>query len=195
VTIAPPNTAGACRPGFAVSTISTPLGNIVATVTAAGVEHLQFCDDPATAERWRGDRTGSAAAHLSHLADELAAYFAGDLTAFTVPLAPAAGTPFQLAAWAYLRSIPFAQTRTYGQQATAIGAPNASRAVGGANGANPLCLIVPCHRVVGADGSLTGFAAGIDRKRWLLDHERRACSDLTRTQGRPTTAVQPSAPI
>ncbi len=108
---------------------------------------------------------------LSLAAGELAAYFAGRLRTFTVPLAPA-GTAFQLQAWAYLREIPFGQTRSYGQQARALDAPAATRAVGRANGQNPVGVIVPCHRVVGATGRLTGYAGGIERKAWLLEHER-----------------------
>ena len=154
------------------SEIDTPLGRMVAAATDGGIVELEF-------DRLRRGgparrRAGTLArVHLMQLADEIAAYFAGRLTAFTVPLDPPVGTPFQTRAWEYLRSIPFGQTRSYGRQAAAMGVPAASRAVGGANGANPLCLLVPCHRVVGADGSLTGFAAGVDRKRWLLDHERR----------------------
>ncbi len=104
-------------------------------------------------------------------AAQLAAYFAGELTAFDLPLAPA-GTPFQLRVWAALRTIPYGQTVSYGQLARQIGSPAASRAVGLANGRNPIALVVPCHRVVGADGSLTGYGGGLDRKRFLLDLER-----------------------
>jgi methylated-DNA-[protein]-cysteine S-methyltransferase len=103
--------------------------------------------------------------------DQILAYCAGDLRSFTVALAPA-GTAFQLRVWAALRAIPFAETRTYGQLAAELNQPLAARAVGRANATNPICLIVPCHRVVGADGSLTGFAFGEDIKRRLIDHER-----------------------
>lgn len=99
-------------------------------------------------------------------------YFDGELTTFDVPLA-AVGTPFQRSVWAALRRIPYAETRSYGQLAQAIGRPEAARAVGAANGANPLGIIVPCHRVVGADGSLTGYGGGLERKRFLLEFERR----------------------
>lgn len=99
-------------------------------------------------------------------------YFAGQRAAFTLPLSPA-GTDFQQRVWSALRRIPAGETRTYGQLAAALGHPAAARAVGRANATNPICLIVPCHRVIGADGSLTGFAFGEEIKRRLLEHEQR----------------------
>jgi methylated-DNA-[protein]-cysteine S-methyltransferase len=110
---------------------------------------------------------------LSQAMRELDAYFAGKLRAFTTPVAPK-GTPFQVKAWTALQKIPYGATRTYGQQALAIGAPTASRAVGAANGRNPIPVIIPCHRVIGAGGSLTGFGGGIERKKFLLDLEQGA---------------------
>jgi AraC family transcriptional regulator, regulatory protein of adaptative response / methylated-DNA-[protein]-cysteine methyltransferase len=105
------------------------------------------------------------------LEDELARYFAGELTAFTTPLLTP-GTPFQQAVWAGLREIPYGQTRSYGEQARALGSPGAVRAVGRANGDNRIAIVIPCHRVVGADGSLTGYGGGLERKRFLLELER-----------------------
>jgi methylated-DNA-[protein]-cysteine S-methyltransferase len=102
---------------------------------------------------------------------ELDAYFAGKLRAFSVALAPQ-GTPFQKRVWDALLTIPYGKTRSYGQQAAAIGAPNASRAVGLANGRNPIAIIIPCHRVIGANGSLTGYGGGMARKKLLLDLEQ-----------------------
>jgi methylated-DNA-[protein]-cysteine S-methyltransferase len=104
--------------------------------------------------------------------EQLGEYFAGDRTVFDLPLAPT-GTPFQLEAWEALRRIPFGETRSYSGQAAIIGKPTAVRAIGAANGRNPISIVVPCHRVIGANGSLTGFAGGLEAKRWLLDHERR----------------------
>ena len=104
--------------------------------------------------------------------DEILAYCAGERSEFTTPLAPT-GTPFQNRVWSALQKIPFGETRTYGQLAAKLGNPSASRAVGRANATNPICLIVPCHRVIGADGSLTGFAFGEAIKRQLLEHERK----------------------
>ncbi|MGW2228569.1 methylated-DNA--[protein]-cysteine S-methyltransferase [Streptomyces formicae] len=101
---------------------------------------------------------------------QLAAYFAGELTEFDLPLC-LDGTPFQRTVWRELQRIPYGETRSYGQLADALGKPNASRAVGLANGKNPIGVIVPCHRVVGADGSLTGYGGGLDRKRQLLAFE------------------------
>ncbi|MFE7076600.1 methylated-DNA--[protein]-cysteine S-methyltransferase [Streptomyces sp. NPDC057620] len=103
--------------------------------------------------------------------EELRAYFAGELKDFSIQL-HLHGTPFQRSVWAELRRIPYGETRSYGQLADALGNPNASRAVGLANGKNPLGIIVPCHRVVGADGSLTGYGGGLERKQRLLDFER-----------------------
>ncbi len=99
-------------------------------------------------------------------------YFAGDLAAFDGPPIAMRGTPFQLAVWRALREIPSGETRSYADVARRIGNPKAVRAVGLANGNNPIGVIVPCHRVIGSNGSLTGYGGGIDRKRWLLAHER-----------------------
>ena len=99
--------------------------------------------------------------------------FAGQLTSFDLPLDPA-GTGFQRRVWAALLDIPYGQTASYGQLAGRIGQPAASRAVGLANGRNPIAIIIPCHRVIGSDGSLTGYGGGLDRKRFLLDLERRS---------------------
>ncbi|MEV6116461.1 methylated-DNA--[protein]-cysteine S-methyltransferase [Streptomyces sp. NPDC052109] len=103
--------------------------------------------------------------------EQLAAYFAGELQQFTLELA-LRGTPFQRSVWQELTRIPYGETRTYGQLADALGNPQASRAVGLANGRNPVGIIVPCHRVIGAGGGLTGYGGGLDRKRRLLDFER-----------------------
>ncbi len=110
---------------------------------------------------------------LADAADQLAGYFAGERTAFDLPLAPR-GTPFQLAVWEALRRIPYGETRSYAQVAREIGRADRVRAVGGANARNPLAIVVPCHRVVGSDGSLTGYAGGLACKRALLDLERGA---------------------
>ena len=103
---------------------------------------------------------------------QLAAYFAGTLLAFDLDLAPR-GTAFQRSVWSQLRLIPYGDTTSYVELARRLGNPNAMRAVGAANGANPIAIIVPCHRVIGSSGALTGFGGGLPIKRWLLDHERR----------------------
>lgn len=102
---------------------------------------------------------------------QLDQYFAGKLRVFELPLTPQ-GTPFQQSVWAALLRIPYGLTRSYGQQAAAIGNPKAVRAVGLANGRNPISIVVPCHRVIGASGALTGYGGGVDRKRQLLDLEQ-----------------------
>lgn len=109
---------------------------------------------------------------LERVAEELALYFRGARTTFSVPTA-AAGTGFQREVWAALATIPYGERRSYAWLAEAVGRPRAFRAVGGANGRNPLPIVVPCHRVVAADGTLGGYSGGIGIKRWLLDHERR----------------------
>lgn len=113
---------------------------------------------------------GRPAGALAELERQLAAYFAGTRTCFELPLAPK-GTPFQLEVWAALRSIPYGETTTYGRIAKNIGRPDAVRAVGAANGQNPIPIVIPCHRVIGSNGSLTGFGGGLPMKQWLLAHE------------------------
>ena len=131
--------------------------------------HEQRHLPPATALGDRDDAT------LPALQEQLGAYLAGQLQSFDVALAPL-GTPFQAEVWAALRQVPYGATTTYGALATRIGRPSAVRAVGAANGRNPYCLVVPCHRVVGADGTLTGYAGGLERKRFLLELERGAAA-------------------
>lgn len=120
-------------------------------------------------------RTFEAEAYNSHpilqrTQQQLSAYFAGERQHFDLPLAPQ-GTDFQRQVWAKLREIPFGETWSYGDLARAIDRPKASRAVGAANGQNPIGVIIPCHRVIGAAGTLTGYAGGVERKSWLLQHE------------------------
>lgn len=108
---------------------------------------------------------------------QLEAWFAGERRTFDLRLHPT-GTPFQRAVWAVLATIPYAETRSYLDVATALGSPAAVRAVGAANGRNPISIVVPCHRVVGADGSMTGYGGGTATKQWLLAHERRVAGDI-----------------
>ena len=110
---------------------------------------------------------------LPVLREQLDAYWSGALRDFDVPLAPA-GTPFQQEVWSALRTIPYGETRSYKDLAEQIGRPSAVRAVGAANGRNPIWLVVPCHRVIGSSGKLVGYAGGVEVKRYLLDHERGA---------------------
>lgn len=115
---------------------------------------------------------------LRRTAAELAEYFSGVRTTFTVPVA-LDGTEFQCMAWRALAQARFGTTMTYAEQAASIGRPTATRAVGAANGRNPVAIVLPCHRVVGKDGSLTGFAGGLDVKKWLLAHERAVTMGTT----------------
>ena len=109
---------------------------------------------------------------LDQAVAQLEEYFAGTRREFDLPLDPQ-GTPFQQSVWLVLRTIPYGRTISYGEQAGQLGDPNKARAVGAANGKNPLSIVVPCHRVIGSGGQLTGFAAGLGVKSWLLDHERQ----------------------
>jgi methylated-DNA-[protein]-cysteine S-methyltransferase len=158
------------------TTIDSPLGELTISATEAGVRAVTWRDDDA-ARVPVGARDGESVAPRSNdVADEaarqLGEYFAGARRDFDVPLDPV-GTDFQQAAWTALCTIPYGETVSYGEQAGRMGDVRKARAVGAANGRNPISIIVPCHRVVGADGSLTGFAGGLDSKAWLLDHERR----------------------
>jgi methylated-DNA-[protein]-cysteine S-methyltransferase len=107
---------------------------------------------------------------LHNAVEQLCAYFAGDLHEFELPVDPG-GTEFQRQVWKALRAIPYGTTVSYGELAQRLEKPTATRAVGAANGANPIPIVIPCHRVIGANGSLTGFGGGLDAKRWLLEHE------------------------
>jgi methylated-DNA-[protein]-cysteine S-methyltransferase len=118
--------------------------------------------------------------------EQLSEYFAGERREFDLPLELAAGTPFQRRVWQELRRIPYGETTTYGELARRLGRPSASRAVGLANGSNPIAVVVPCHRVIGADGSLTGYGGGLRRKRLLLDLE--AGASLRRSPATGATA-------
>ena len=117
---------------------------------------------------------------LSEAVRQLRAYFDGSLTAFDLPLATH-GTAFQELCWAALKEIPYGATVTYGEQARRIGNSKASRAVGGANHHNPISIVIPCHRVVGANGSLTGYGGGLDMKEWLLNHEKSVLENAQKT--------------
>ena len=145
--------------------LDSPIGPLLATADDAGaVSGLWF--DRAPAEGWQRDDDA-----LAGLGDQLDAYFAGTLTRFDLPLAPV-GTEWQRRVWDALTDIPYGETVSYAELAARIGRPSACRAVGAANALNPISVIVPCHRVVGTSGSLTGYGGGLERKAWLLDHER-----------------------
>ena len=151
---------------------ATPLGTMVAVARDGRLAALDFEDArhaPAIGPAWREDPSASP---LRECAAQLAEYFAATRRAFDLPLAPE-GTPFQQGAWSALRTIPYGTTVSYGHQAEVMGDRRKARAVGMANGRNPIPIVVPCHRVVGSNGHLTGFAGGLEAKAWLLDHELR----------------------
>jgi methylated-DNA-[protein]-cysteine S-methyltransferase len=152
-------------------TFSSPAGDFSFALDANGaVLATAFGGLLELRERFAADEMVRDTVRTAEVRRELEEYFASTRQRFTVKLSPS-GTPFQLKVWAALGKIPFGSTRTYGQIADEIGNASAARAVGRANGSNPICVIVPCHRVVGSDGGMTGFAFGEDIKRWLLAHE------------------------
>ncbi len=149
----------------------SPVGDLVVVGDGEAVTGIHFAAHTAPDPGWvPGPDPGGL---LAEAMAQLAAYFAGERRDFDLPLAPA-GTAFQRRVWEALRAIPYGGTTSYGELAAAVGHPSSARAVGAANGANPLAIVVPCHRVVGADGTLTGYAGGLEAKRRLLDLERSA---------------------
>ncbi len=154
----------------------SPIGPLRLVARTDALVAIDFPDHGSALEA-RPIRTVHAV--LDQARRELEAYFAGTLTAFTVALA-ADGTPFQHKVWDALATIPYASTWSYGQLAKAIGRPSAARAVGAANGRNPLPIIVPCHRVIGSSGALVGFGGGLPTKQWLLAHESKRAPSIGR---------------
>jgi methylated-DNA-[protein]-cysteine S-methyltransferase len=169
--------------------IETPLGPLFVGGSHRGVHRIDFLRDSRnghagtfdeahwvrTLEAETGETATRDAASAGAASRQVREFFAGTRSHFDLPLAPI-GTPWQRAVWDALLAIPFGETTTYGELAKRLGRPSASRAVGHAVGRNPISLVVPCHRVVGANGALTGYASGIERKRWLLDLEGRVAS-------------------
>lgn len=151
----------------AVAYISSPLGSIEIRAGRDGITRLTFADDSVAAP---SDLSQSDNDHILSAARELSAYFRGELREFETRL-DLRGTDFRLKVWRALREIPYGKTRSYGEIAASLGMPGAQRAVGGANYHNPIAIIVPCHRVIGADGKLVGYAGGLWRKTRLLELE------------------------
>lgn len=146
--------------------VGSPVGDLLLTRIGPVLTAITFT--PFVVPERADDDEGFA-----EIRGQLDEYFRGERTCFDLPLGPR-GTPFQLAVWAELIAIPYGQTRSYGQIAASLGMPTASRAVGTANGSNPLPIVVPCHRVIGSSGTLTGYSGGLERKRHLLDLEAAA---------------------
>lgn len=176
---------------FLTDTLATPIGKLVLICDEAG--RLRAVDWTDYAERMRrllvrhygAQHVTAAPAHNPFgLASALAAYFDGDLHAIDGLPVATGGTAFQKSVWQMLRSIPAGQTISYSALAMRLGKPTAIRAVGLANGANPIGIIVPCHRVIGANGSLTGYGGGLERKHWLLKHEKASAAAARRSDER-----------
>jgi methylated-DNA-[protein]-cysteine S-methyltransferase len=149
--------------------MESPLGKLLLAADDDGLIELAFDKGrtaPVVDPSWN---CGGAA--LREPVRQLEAFFAGELRGFDLPLKPQ-GTPFQERVWTLLRDIPYGETISYGELARRVGDPAASRAVGLANGSNPIAIIIPCHRVIGSNGKLTGYGGGLENKRWLLDFER-----------------------
>jgi len=145
-----------------LSHLDTPLGWVQVEANADAITAIRFVDAP-------DEQTENDVSRLG--AVQLSAYFQRERMTFDLPLATN-GTAFQQAAWRALTEIPYGETRYYAQQAERIGKPSAIRAIGAANGANPIAIVVPCHRVIGKNGTLTGYAGGLDKKAWLLTFEQ-----------------------
>ncbi len=171
-----------------ITRLLTPLGPMVAASTDEGICMLEFADRRMLETQVKrlkkyfgGEIIPGDSEYLEHLASELERYFKGELQEFTVPLVYP-GTDFQVACWDYMRTIPYGATRSYSDEATAVRKPNATRAVGSANGDNRIAIVIPCHRVVGNDGKLSGYGGGLWRKRFLLDHELKHREELLELQ-------------
>ena len=158
---------------LSTTTMSTPVGELTLVASERGLRAVLWPNERPGRVQLGESTVGNATADavLAEAVRQLEEYFRGERRAFDLPLDPV-GTEFQQQVWQVLRTIPYGQTISYGELAARLGDKNKSRAVGAANGRNPISIIVPCHRVVGSTGKLTGFAAGVDTKDWLLRHEQ-----------------------
>lgn len=170
---------------FLMDRIGTPLGELFVVAdqdgnlrSTAWTEYESYLRPSLELHYGKNGFTIQSARNPGGLTEAIARYFAGDLAAIDALPVRTAGTPFQREVWRALREIPCGTTISYAKLARQIGRPNAVRAVGLANGSNPVGIVVPCHRVIGSDGSLTGYGGGIERKRWLLRHEHALPQDL-----------------
>jgi methylated-DNA-[protein]-cysteine S-methyltransferase len=156
--------------------LESPVGRLVLINDGEALRVLDFVDCEERMQRllkihYGDNQPVAGGGKASGIKARVKAYFAGDLTSIDSIPVQTDGTPFQKQVWAELRNVPVSTTISYGELAKRIGRPSASRAVGLANGSNPIAIVVPCHRVIGANGSLTGYGGGMERKRWLLAHE------------------------
>ena len=186
---------------LAYHVMSSPLGLLFIARSEKGLRYLEFMDRRSLKRTIAGHESTDPGAtwepsllELKPVVEQLENYFSGMLTRFDVALDPD-GTAFQHAVWGALLVIPYAETRSYGEVARVIGQPRAARAVGLANNQNPIAIVVPCHRVIGAGGSLVGYGGGMQRKKWLLDHEARFARLEAReaAENRPRGAAKPAA--
>jgi methylated-DNA-[protein]-cysteine S-methyltransferase len=174
--------------------IPTPIGRMRLAASPTGLVRVELPGSEAEARMsiWlalhfpHAVRRGGVSPVLRKAAQQMEAYFTGNLRAFSLPV-EVSGTPFQIAVWKLVAEIPFGATRSYGAIARALGNPNAVRAVAAAHGANPVPIVVPCHRVIGSKGALIGYVGGLATKRWLLDHERERAPVAT-------PAAEPKSP-
>jgi len=163
------------------TSLDSPIGALFLTSNGEAITELfmeKHTGGPKPIGDWRRDDD-----LFREAADQLRAYFAGELTEFDLPLATA-GTQFQQSVWAELRKIPFGSTISYGELARRIGRPNAPRAVGAANGSNPISIIIPCHRLIGSNRNLTGYGGGIERKKFLIEFEAETLAKLNQRRER-----------
>ena len=168
------------RSTLTLHTLESPYGTLMLVGSPDGLRAVLWPDDePARVGLANVNLESGSSGVLDEVAGQLEEYFAHGRTSFDLPL-DLHGTPFQLAAWEALAAIPYGETRTYAEQAARVGRPNAARAIGAANGRNPISIVLPCHRVVGSDGALTGFAGGIEVKAALLAFEHAHASRTTR---------------
>jgi len=161
------------------ATIESPLGELLILSDGEAITGLYLPDHrggPQVEATWR-----RASEPFREAQRQLTAYFAGELTTFDLPV-EMTGTRFERRVWQQLATIPYGETISYSQLAQQLGQPTATRAVGRANGRNPISIIIPCHRVIGADGNLTGYGGGVERKRWLLELEGRVRKRLLRLE-------------
>jgi len=164
---------------FSRRTCEAPFGVVTVIGSDLGIRFVLFSNDanPKPLEKLHVSET-EIHESVNDAITQLEEYFTGSRRNFELSL-DLQGTEFQVAAWNALAEIPYGRTASYGQQAASIGRPKAVRAIGGANGRNPVAIVLPCHRIVGADGSLTGFGGGIEVKKWLLDHEQSILHSTT----------------
>jgi methylated-DNA-[protein]-cysteine S-methyltransferase len=180
----------------------TPLGELILLADESGnLRAIEWADHEdrivgSLSRRHRSMQiTSEARRNPFGLTAALDAYFAGEIESIQSLPVLTTGTPFQQSVWKALRAIPAGQTTSYGSLAKKLGVPAATRAVGLANGANPVSIVVPCHRVIGANGSLTGYGGGLHRKRWLLEHEQRSSSLIGQSHSSSSEPAVPATPV